>query len=203
MAGLLYELEEQRDRTIAQYMQDRVQEALDAYKPMRAECDLAMSGHRSYPRSIITKDGELRLSIPKFRCSDGDLAIASAIDMTYGNEANHQLCQFHLLREYLRNIGDAGFSEALKLLRSESVAQVRIHAERAVYLSGGEAEYWCEKALNKGLAHLVSGQSRYKTTSLLERLNRELRRRERMGTWWNPHNLLVLLQRRGLLTSTT
>ncbi len=96
MAGLLYESEEQRDRTIAQYMQDRVQEALDAYKPMRAECDLAMSGHRSYPRSIITKDGELRLSIPKFRCSDGDLEIASAIEMTYGNEANHQLCQFHL-----------------------------------------------------------------------------------------------------------
>ena len=30
MAGLLYELEEQRDRTIVQYMQDRVQEALDA-----------------------------------------------------------------------------------------------------------------------------------------------------------------------------
>ena len=58
MAGLLYELEEQRDRTIAQYMQDRVQEALDAYRPMCAECDLAMSGHQSYPRSIITKDGE-------------------------------------------------------------------------------------------------------------------------------------------------
>ena len=29
MSGLLYELEEQRDRTIAQYMQDRLQEALD------------------------------------------------------------------------------------------------------------------------------------------------------------------------------
>ena len=39
-----------------------------------------MSGARS-PRHIV---------------SDGDLAIASAIDMTYGNEANHQLCQFHL-----------------------------------------------------------------------------------------------------------
>ena len=82
------------------------------------------------------------------------------------------------------------------------MAQARIHAERAVYLSEGEAGYWREKALSKGLAHLASGQSRYKTTSLLERLNRELRRRER-GTWWNPHNLLVLLQRRGLLTSTT
>ena len=140
---------------------------------------------------------------PEHIVSDGDLAIASAIDMTYGNRTNHQLCQFHLLREYLRNIGDSGFSEALKLLRSENVAEARIHAQHAVCLSEGEAEYWCEKALRKGLAHLASGQSRYKTTSLLERLNRELRRRERMGTWWNPHNLLVLLQRRGLITSTT
>ena len=140
---------------------------------------------------------------PTHIVSDGDRAIASAIDMTYGDGANHQLCQFHLLREYIRNIGEAGFGEALKLLRSESVAQARIHAAHAVYLSGGEAGYWREKALSKGLTHLVSGQSRYKTTSLLERLNRELRRRERMGTWWNPHNLLVLLQRRGLLTSTT
>lgn len=140
---------------------------------------------------------------PAHIVSDGDLAIASAIEMTYGRDVNHQLCQFHLLREYLRNIGEKGFSEALKLLRSESVAQARIHAEHAVYLSEGEAEYWCGKALSKGLAHLVSGQARYKTTSLLERLNRELRRRERMGTWWNPHNLLVLLQRCGLITSTT
>ena len=140
---------------------------------------------------------------PRHIVSDGDLAIASAIEMIYGNEANHQLCQFHLLREYRRNIGDPGFSEALNLLRSESLAEARIHAEHAVYMSEGEAEYWCEKALNKGLTHLASGQSRYKTTSLLERLNRELRRRERMGTWWSPHNLLDLLQRRGLLTSTT
>ena len=50
MSGLLYELEEQRDRTIAQYMQDRLQEALDAYRPMCTECDLAMSKHQSYRR---------------------------------------------------------------------------------------------------------------------------------------------------------
>ena len=34
-------------------MQDRLQEALDAYRPMCAECDLAMSKHQSYRRSII------------------------------------------------------------------------------------------------------------------------------------------------------
>ena len=43
MAGLLYELEEQRDRTIARYMRDRVQSALDAHKPMCAECDAPSS----------------------------------------------------------------------------------------------------------------------------------------------------------------
>ena len=65
MSGLLYELEEQRDRTTAQSMQDRLQEALDAYRPMCSEWDPAMSRHQIYPRSIITKDDELRLSIPK------------------------------------------------------------------------------------------------------------------------------------------
>lgn len=83
------------------------------------------------------------------------------------------------------------------------MAEDRTHARHVVYLSEGEAEYWCEKAVSEGIAHLESGQSRYKITSLLERLNRELRRRERMGTWWSPHNLLVLLQRPGLITSTT
>ena len=88
---------------------------------------------------------------PRHIVSDGDLAIVSAIETIYGNEANHQLCQFHLLREYRSNIGDSGFSEALKLLRSESLAEARIHAEHTVYMSEGEAEYWCEKVLSKGM----------------------------------------------------
>ena len=140
---------------------------------------------------------------PAHIVSDGDLAIASAIETTYGVNANHQLCQFHLLREYRRNIGEAGFGEAVKMMSSRSVSEARIHAVLAVAFSDGESERWCERALSKGLTHLATGQTRYKTTSPLERLNREFRRRERMGTWWNPHNLLVLLQRRGLLTSTT
>ena len=40
MSGLLYELEEQRDRTIGRYMQDRLQESLDAYRPMCTESTL-------------------------------------------------------------------------------------------------------------------------------------------------------------------
>ena len=80
MSGLLYQLEEQRDRTIARYMQDTLQEALDAYRPMRSECDLAMNRHQSYPRSIVAKDGELRLSIPKFRrCECGRMRSGMAL----------------------------------------------------------------------------------------------------------------------------
>ncbi len=37
MSRLLYQLEEERDRTIVQYMQDRLQSALDAYRPMCSE----------------------------------------------------------------------------------------------------------------------------------------------------------------------
>ena len=37
----------------------------------------------------------------------------------------------------------------------------------------------------------------------LERHNRELQRRERLGTVWTEHNLLALLQEQGLLNQTT
>ena len=53
------------------------------------------------------------------------------------------------------------------------------------------------------MRHLKTEQTRYKTTSRLERQNREYRRRERMGTVWSPHNLLALLQKRGLINETT
>ena len=46
--------------------------------------------------------------------SDGDWAIAAGIDLVYGGEVPHQLCAFHLLREYRRNIGVAGFAAAAK-----------------------------------------------------------------------------------------
>ncbi len=37
--------------------------------------------------------------------SDGVWAIAAGIAMVYGSKAPHQLCHFHLLREYRRNLG--------------------------------------------------------------------------------------------------
>ena len=50
-----------------------------------------------------------------------------------------------------------------------------------VALTGGKALYWCIKELRKGLTHLRTEESGYRATSLLERFNREIRARERMG----------------------
>ena len=63
---------------------------------------------------------------------------------------------------------------------------------------GGES-YWREEALVKGLRHLATGTVAHRTTSRLERHNRELRRREQLGTVWTEHNLLALLQEQGLI----
>ena len=55
----------------------------------------------------------------------------------------------------------------------------------------------------KGLRHLATGHMAHRTTSRLERHNRELRRREKLGTVWTEHNLLTLLPERGLTNQTT
>ena len=140
---------------------------------------------------------------PDHVVSDGDRAIAAGRQMVYGREVPHQLCHFHLLREYRRNLGWDGWTEARRLLASASVTEGQRWAQRVVALTGGQAEYWCRKALREGLRHLQTGQAQFKTTSRLERQNREYRRRERQGTVWSPHNLLILLQKRGLINQTT
>ena len=140
---------------------------------------------------------------PAHLVSDDDRAIAAGIELVYGREAPHQLCQFHLLREYRRNVGHQGFRAAKAILWSSSRSEAEEHAREAIIRSGGEALGWCRKALGKGMTHLRTGQERHRTTSRLERQNREYRRRERMGTVWSPHNLLALLQVRGLINQTT
>ena len=67
----------------------------------------------------------------------------------------------------------------------------------------GAAGYWCEKALSNGLRHLATGPVAHRTTSRLERHNRELRRREQLGAVWTEHNLLGLLPAQGLSNQTT
>ena len=58
----------------------------------------------------------------------------------------------------------------------------------------------CEST-GEGVAPLA--QAAHRTTSRLERHNRELRRREQLGTVWTEHNLLALLQEQGLINQTT
>ena len=77
------------------------------------------------------------------------------------------------------------------------------YATQALRETDGTAAYWCEKALVKGRRHLAPGQAAHRTRSRLERHNRELRRREQLGTVWKEHNLLALLPEQGLLNQTT
>ena len=105
---------------------------------------------------------------PQHLVSDGDGAIAAGIELVYGGEAPHQLCAFHLLREYRRNIGMAGFAAARRLLDAGSLAEGREWARRIMRLTDGAAGYWCAKALSKGLRHLATGQAAHRTTSRLE-----------------------------------
>ena len=118
---------------------------------------------------------------PAHLVSDGDGAIASGIELVYGGEAPHQR----------------------RLLNAGSLAEGREWARRIMRATAGAARYWCEKALRKGLRHLATGQAAHRTTSRLERHNRELRRREQLGTVWTEHNLLALLPEHGLLNQTT
>ena len=113
------------------------------------------------------------------------------------------MCAFHLLREYRRNIGVGGFAAARRLLDATSLAEGREWARRIMRLTDGVARYWCEKALSKGLRHLATGEVEHRTTSRLERHNRELRRQEKLGTVWTEHNLLALLPEQGLINQTT
>ena len=171
-------------------------------KVIRDEKGVALGAFGSW-EGVIDLAWQQGAVAPAHLVSDGDRAIAAGLGLVYGRQAPHQLCQFHLLREYRRNIGGTGWAAARRLLAAESVAEAQRWAQRVVALTGGEARYWCRKALGEGLRHLTTGQERFKTTSRLERHNRELRRREKMGTVWPPHNLTVLLQNRGLINQTT
>ena len=181
LSGRVLELDELWTRTAAGWVEmkviwDEKGRALGTFAGWEAAIDLAWQHGATAPVHVV---------------SDGNRAIAAGLAMVYGREVPHQLCHFHLLREYRRYLGGAGWSEA------------RRWARRTMARTGGAAERWRRKALREGLRHLQTGQGRFKTTSRLERQNREYRRREKMGTVWTPHNLLILLQKRGLINQTT
>ena len=174
-------------------------------KVIRDERGVALGSFARW-EEVIDQAWQRGATAPVHLVSDGDQAIAAAIALVYGREAPHQLCHFSAsggLREHRRKLGWEGWTEARELLASETWAEAQRHGTRLVALTGGRATYWCRKALGAGMRHLKTEQTKYKTTSRLERQNREYRRRERMGTVWSPHNLLALLQKRGLINETT
>ncbi len=58
----------------------RVQRALDDYHPGCAPCGVDMYRDHAYGRSFLSRHGELRLSVPVFRCPECD-AMASGMDL--------------------------------------------------------------------------------------------------------------------------
>ena len=61
-------------------LERRVQRALDEYHPGCAPCGVDMYRDRAYGRSFLSRHGELRLSVPVFRCPECD-AMASGMDL--------------------------------------------------------------------------------------------------------------------------
>ena len=141
---------------------------------------------------------------PQHLVSDGDGAIAGG-DWSWCMAGKRRIscARFTCCGSTGETFGTAGFAAARRLLNAGSLAEGREWARRIMRATAGTAGYWCEKALSKGLRHLATGQVAHRTTSRLERHNRELRRREKLGTVWTEHNLLELLPEQGLLNQTT
>ncbi len=108
-------------------------------------------------KEVIDRARQAWAEAPVHLVSYGDLAIAHGLQMVYGRLAPHQLCHFHPLKEYRRNIGLEGCEEAKKLLSSRSQQEGVEYAKGIVASTGGRGAYWCRKALNLGLRHLDTG----------------------------------------------
>ena len=86
-------------------------------KAIRAAAGTALGAFGSWAE-VIDRPWQLGAQHPAHPVSDGDGAIAAGIELVYGREVLHQLCAFHLLREYRRNIGVAGCAAAAECGRS-------------------------------------------------------------------------------------
>ena len=96
---------------------------------------------------------------PQHLVSDGDGAIAAGIELVYGGEAPHQLCAFHLLREYRRNIGTAGFAAARRLLDATSLAEGRAWARRIMAGYGWDGALLVRESVVQRTASFGDGAS--------------------------------------------
>ena len=58
------------EREIPARVQQSLQQSLNDHRAHCPDCRLAMHRHHRYPRSIMTRYGELQLKIPVFRCGE-------------------------------------------------------------------------------------------------------------------------------------
>ena len=77
-------------------------------------------GHFGSWEEAIDRAWQAGAQEPVHLVSDGDRAIAYGLQAVYGRGVPHQLCHFHLLQEYRRNIGWEGWEEAKQLLSYRS-----------------------------------------------------------------------------------
>ena len=122
--------------------------------------------------------------------------------MAYDRGTPHQLCQFHLLREYKRDIGKVGFSQAKALLRTDDMERAREYACRIVALPRGKAEGVA--LARQGIAKRIDASTDGRRVEIprdvaVGAVQSGDTGRARMGTAWTVHNLLALLQMRGVL----
>ena len=97
----------------------RFRTGLAELKVIRDELGVAL-GHFGTWEEAIDRGWQAGATDPRHLVSDGDRAIGHGLQMVYGRQAPHQLCHFHLLQEYRRNLGWAGWEEAKLLLSSQS-----------------------------------------------------------------------------------
>ena len=91
----------------------RIRSGRTELKVIRAAGGTALGAFGSWSE-VIGLAWQLGAQHPEHLVSDGDEAIAVGIELVYGGEAAHQLRAFHLLREYRRNIGVAGFAAVVE-----------------------------------------------------------------------------------------
>ena len=88
---LVSQLEGKYASALRHQLQNALQEALNEYHPTCSACGMSMYCDHSYPRSFLSRHGELHLEVPVFRCSDCG-GMASGMDII-GAEATRQRLQ--------------------------------------------------------------------------------------------------------------
>ena len=198
LAGRVLELDGLWTRTAAGRVEMKV---------IRDEKGVARATFASW-EAAIDQAGQHGATAPVHVVNDGDRAIAAACKWSRAGRFPISCATFiHLLREYRRNPGWEGWSEARGRRASVSVAE----GQRWAGAAGGGLDrragaLLAPGSMREGRRHLQTGQTRFKTIRprrTVGTAEREYRRRERQGTVWSPHNLLILLQERGLINQTT